>query len=110
MTRTQHAALKPANPIASGSMLSDEQWSSIAQTLNITPREQQVIRGIFDGLNEALIADELKISTHTVHTHLDRLYRKLNVSCRCNLVIRIFAEYIALYPNNAQERSAGLCA
>jgi len=80
-------------------MLTEKQWASIARTLDITPRERQVIQGLFNGYTESVIADGLGISTHTVHTHLDRIYRKLQVSCRCDLVVRVFAEYVALNPS-----------
>lgn len=53
-----------------------------------------MIEGVFDGDTEASIADELGISSHTVHTYLVRLYRKLKVSNRCELLIRVFAEHL----------------
>ncbi len=96
MNHTHRSEIEPTLHERSEAMLSDEQWTSIAHALSITHREMQIIQGVFSGFNEAVIAERLCISAHTVHTHLDRIYRKLNVSCRCDLVVRIFAEYIAL--------------
>jgi Bacterial regulatory proteins, luxR family len=38
----------------------------------------------------------LGISSHTVHTHLERLYHKLAVGSRAALISRIFVEYLSL--------------
>ena len=61
------------------SILPYDAWKVIANSLRISDRELQIIQGIFDDRKEFAIADELTISVHTVHTHLERLYRKLGV-------------------------------
>lgn len=73
-------------------MLSPEQWRSVAAQLHLSERELQVVHGVFDDLKEAAIAQRLGISAHTVHTHLERMYRKLGVNGRCQLIIEVFAE------------------
>ena len=80
------------------SILTYDGWRIIAQSLRISNRELQIIQGIFDDRKEFAIADELKISVHTVHTHLERLYRKLGVSSRVALVLYILSEYISSLP------------
>ena len=77
------------------SVLPHDAWKTIAQSLRISNRELQIIQGIFDDRKELAIADELKISMHTVHTHLERLYRKLGVSSRAALVLYILSEYLS---------------
>ena len=78
------------------SLLSDQQWRSITRSLRLSGREFEIVRSIFSDQTEASIALHLGISEHTVHTHLERLYRKLGVSSRCQLVVRIFAEYLSV--------------
>lgn len=73
-------------------------WEIIAKSLRISNRELQIVQGIFDDRKEYAIAHELKISTHTVHTHLERLYRKLGVSSRLGLVLCIVSEYLSSLP------------
>ena len=90
-------ALKP-NLSRNRSILTDDAWKTIAHSLHISNRELQIIQGIFDDRKELAIADELKISMHTVHTHLERLYRKLGVSSRVALVLYILSEYLSLLP------------
>jgi ATP/maltotriose-dependent transcriptional regulator MalT len=71
--------MKPIVP-RDRSILTYDAWKTIAKSLRISDRELEIIQGIFDDRKELAIADELKISMHTVHTHLERLYRKLGVS------------------------------
>jgi DNA-binding NarL/FixJ family response regulator len=80
------------------SILPYNAWKTIAKSLRISDRELEIIQGIFDDRKEFAIADELKISMHTVHTHLERLYRKLGVSSRVALVLYILGEYLSSLP------------
>lgn len=52
----------------------------------LTEREQQVLRGMSDGLSNAQIGKELFLSEDTVKTHARRLFRKLDVSDRGHAV------------------------
>ena len=69
------------------------EWRAIAESLALSGREFQILRHIFDDDKESTIAQTLDISAHTVHTHVGRLYRKLGVASRCELLVRVFAEY-----------------
>ena len=73
-------------------------WSMIANSLRISNRELQIIQGIFDDQKEFAIALDLTISVHTVHSHLERLYRKLGVGSRVELVLCILSEYLSSLP------------
>ena len=48
----------------------------------LTPREQEVLRLVAEGLSNRQIARRLVISTGTVNVHLANVYAKLNVSSR----------------------------
>jgi DNA-binding CsgD family transcriptional regulator len=77
--------------------LSERSWQSIVSTLGLSDREAQVAGLILgDDSCENAMAASLSISPHTVHTHLERLYRKLRVSSRCQVVSRIFQQYVNL--------------
>ena len=78
------------------SLLSDHAWLEIGRTLEITKRELQIVQSVFDNQHEADIAKRFKISPHTVHMHLNRLFKKLTVKSRTELVLRIMQELIAL--------------
>jgi DNA-binding NarL/FixJ family response regulator len=53
----------------------------------LTAREIEVVRMVARGLRSAGIASELHISEGTVKTHLHRIYEKLGVDGRVNLVL-----------------------
>lgn len=53
----------------------------------LTPREQDVLRGVFRGRNNREIADELQIGEATVKTHVSVILMKLNVTDRTSAVV-----------------------
>lgn len=77
-------------------MLNDLAWLEIATALDITKRELQIVQSVFDNLHEVEIAKRFKISPHTVHMHLNRLFKKLNVTSRTELVLRIVEQMVTL--------------
>lgn len=65
---------------------------SFIKTLNcdgiaVTDREIDIIRGIAEGLSNKLIADKLKLSTHTVNTHRKNIMSKLGVNNTAGVVM-----------------------
>lgn len=77
-------------------MLGQRAWSEIGCALGVTKRELQVIQGVFDNLGKKEIAHRLRITEHTAHTHLNRLFKKLNVRSRTELVLRVMEQLITL--------------
>ena len=77
-------------------MLSEQAWGELARSLRLSGREVQVVRGVFGDRKELAIARELGIALRTVHTHIERLYRKLAVKDRVELVLRVTEEFLAL--------------
>ena len=75
--------------------LPEPSWQSIVRALGLSDREAQVTSLILgDGSCESAMAASLSISPHTVHTHLERIYRKLRVTNRSQVVSRIFQLYV----------------
>lgn len=77
-------------------LFTERQWSAIAVNLRLSEREFQIVRCCFEDLKESAIARRLGISYHTVHTHLERLYKKLGVCSRPAMMVQVFSAYIAL--------------
>ncbi len=86
-------------------MFTDEMWSRIAQSLRLSGRELQLIRGVFDNLTEEAIAVSIEISPHTVHTHFERLHHKLSVISRAQLLLRVFETFLCV-SDGAQQNGA----
>jgi DNA-binding NarL/FixJ family response regulator len=76
-------------------IFSDQTWERVTSVLALSVRESEILKAVFEDQKESCIAANLGISSHTVHTHLERIYRKLRVSSRVELVVRIFAEYLS---------------
>ena len=79
------------------SLLSDHAWLEISRTLGLTKREvancpERLRQSPGDRDCEATSA----YSGHTVHTHLNRLFKKLTVTSRTELVLRIMEQMIGL--------------
>jgi DNA-binding CsgD family transcriptional regulator len=71
-------------------------WAAIRRSLDLSPRELQLLRGVFDDDTDFSIASSLGISPHTVHTHFERLHHKLDVANRAQLILRVVHELLAL--------------
>lgn len=53
----------------------------------LTPREEQVVALVAEGLSNRQIATELTLSEHTVKKYLFRIFEKLGISTRVELVL-----------------------
>ena len=53
----------------------------------LTPREEQVVALVAEGLGNRQIATELNLSEHTVKKYLFRIFEKLGISTRVELVL-----------------------
>ena len=76
-------------------VFSDDAWQRLTGVLALSGRESEILQAVFEDQKEHCIAANLGISSHTVHTHLERIYRKLHVSSRVELVVRVFAVYLS---------------
>jgi DNA-binding CsgD family transcriptional regulator len=98
------------------SLFPQDVWGRISDEFNLSSRELQIIQLILEDEKEFAIAQRLGISIHTVHTHLERLYHKLGVSSRVQLVVCLMRMALKLLgmPGSILEpicgnRSAGQC-
>lgn len=66
--------------------LGAEAWSDFVRDSGLSAREAQVAAGILEGMSAKGIARTLGISFHTVNTHTKRLFRKVEISRRSELI------------------------
>ena len=77
-------------------IIDSQSWVSAMVSLKLSPRERQILESLIGGADgESLIAERLGMSPRTVHTHVERLYRKLHVTSRSQLLVSLFVEYAA---------------
>lgn len=88
-----HELIPP--PRGRGSRLfRDEEWYVLANRFELSPREAEIVRFVFDDLFKPEIARRLNLASPTIHTYLQRLYRKLGVRSRGELMTRVFFEFL----------------
>ena len=75
-------------------ILNPEEWERIRLSLKLSAREVEVTQHIFDDNKSECIAMILGISVHTINTYLQRLYVKLDVRSRSQLILRIFKDHL----------------
>lgn len=77
--------------------LMDREWAFFIDRLQLSQREAAITSFLLAGLSERQMAQNLGISSHTVHSYLERLYRKLHVRSRCAVVATLLRELAELY-------------
>ncbi len=71
------------------SLFTRSQWEAIHDRMGLSPRQQQMIEQLFRGHSDKQIATKLDIAISTVRAHLQRLYAKLNVHDRTEMVLLV---------------------
>jgi two-component system nitrate/nitrite response regulator NarL len=71
---------------------------SVVDILELTPRENAVVRGVLSGQSNKQIACMLDIAEHTVKVHLHHIYGKLHLHRRVDLLIRYGREAWSCVP------------
>ena len=67
-------------------IFSKSEWAQLVKQLSLSPREAQIIKLLCDGHKNYSAACAFGISPATVRTHLRRLYAKLGVNDRFELL------------------------
>ena len=60
--------------------------------VSLSPREREIVRLVAKGLPNKAIADVLDISLWTVATHLRRIFAKLGVGTRAEMIARVIGD------------------
>jgi DNA-binding CsgD family transcriptional regulator len=70
-------------------VLSQEAPLDGKSSISLSPREREIVRLVAKGLPNKSIADVLDISLWTVATHLRRVFAKLGVGTRAEMIARV---------------------
>ena len=71
------------------------EWAELTGRLGMSARQGQIARHVLEGLQDKQIALQLGISVHTVRTYLDRMFAKLSVQNRNELIMSMFRQFRA---------------
>ncbi len=69
---------------------SREQWEHIQKCYRFPERKMQILKLLFEGLENDKIAQKLKIRYNTVRAHLGNIYKRVGVQNKAQLVIQLF--------------------
>jgi DNA-binding NarL/FixJ family response regulator len=58
----------------------------------LTKREQEIVPLVANGLTNREISTQLRVSEHTIKNHLFRIYEKLGISSRVELILYAVSE------------------
>lgn len=53
---------------------------------SLTPRQEQIVQGLVDGLSYKMIADRYQITLETVRDHIKKIYKKLEVNSKAEVI------------------------
>lgn len=89
-----HGTGSPLSPVAATALLESMRASPVSpastspESLGLTDRETEVLSAVARGLSNSEIAKKLFLSEKTVKNHINRIFRKLNVSTRAAAIAR----------------------
>jgi DNA-binding NarL/FixJ family response regulator len=72
------------------SLLTSAEWRRVVRTLQLSPRELEIVKAVTNDLKDSVIAEKLHVTIRTVRTHFERLYRKLGLRSRTGLLLALF--------------------
>lgn len=90
------------SPPIGSALLSGDVWTRLRDSLRLSDRELQIVQGIFEDQKQESIAYSLGISPHSVNTYIQRIYSKLRIGSRPQLILRVMSEYLALFVPNGE--------
>jgi DNA-binding NarL/FixJ family response regulator len=74
-------------------MFSPQEWVEMKQDLALPPRQADVVEHLLMGHSDKQIARDLGMSVPTVRTHLCRLFSRLGVQDRCELIVYVCVRF-----------------
>jgi DNA-binding CsgD family transcriptional regulator len=80
---------------AQAELFSEGEWSVLSDAMGLTARQMEILRHLVAGLNDRDIARCADVGIPTVRTHLTRLFARLGVQDRNELVVCVFRQFLA---------------
>lgn len=74
-------------------LFNNAEWCEITRLCALTARQSQIVMGICAGKSDKRIANELGIGIPTVRTHLTRLFVRLGLNDRSQLIVYVFSQF-----------------
>jgi len=72
-------------------VLKTKEWDYLSKCWHLTPREVQVAKLVYEGLDNVQIGHTLHIAYNTVRAHLGNMFRKVGVRGKAALILEFVA-------------------
>ena len=72
-------------------VISEREWNEIRTDLALPPRQADIVKHIMHGRSDKQIARQLGITVPTVRTHVTRLFRRVGINDRVELILHVIA-------------------
>jgi DNA-binding CsgD family transcriptional regulator len=74
-------------------LFSKSEFTVLAEELSLSPRENQIVGQILSGHSDKQIAQNLEMAVPTLRTHLTRIFSKLDVNDKNELIVQVFSQF-----------------
>jgi len=81
-----HSGGSPLTPTIARKVIEYFQVSHHKFEADLSEREKEIVHGMVDGLSYKLIADRFDISIDTVRFHIKKIYKKLQINSKAELI------------------------
>ena len=71
--------------------LCEVEWQRVVEVLALSPQQARIVELILRGMRDKQIALALGLRVPTVRTHLSRLFARLHIADRVELILKVFA-------------------
>ncbi len=86
--RSLHAGGAPLSPRIARKVIQEFHAASAEEQHLLTPREHEILRYAGKGMSYKELATRLNISINTVHTHITKIYEKLQATSRKDALVK----------------------
>ncbi len=70
-------------------LLSEQEWTSVREKLGLSTQQAQMVKHLLQAKCDKEIAQSMGISVPTVRTYMSRVFQKLGVDDRVELVLHV---------------------
>jgi DNA-binding NarL/FixJ family response regulator len=78
------------------SPLEPEVWRRVVGTLGLSPQQARLVELLLCGLRDKDIAARMGVGVPTIRTYFERIFRRVGVTDRVQLIIRVFQVAMAV--------------
>jgi DNA-binding NarL/FixJ family response regulator len=75
-----------------------EKWEKMRSDLQLSPRHEQIVELILRNQSDKEIAAAMNLKIPTIRTYKTRMFQRLDVADRIDLILRLFALSHGIHP------------